>query len=70
MPERIPNKTVKRWRKMALDDFKKTTKQHPEWKVPRVEFKRILSGESILRDIDEYVELESDSEYLGDREDN
>ena len=55
---------------MALDDFKKTTKQHPEWKVPRVEFKRILSGESILRDIDEYVELESDSEYLGDREDN
>jgi hypothetical protein len=70
MPERIPNKTVKGWRKIALYDFKKTTKQTLEWKVPQLEIKRVLSGESILRDIDKYVELESDSEYLGDPEDN
>ena len=40
--------------------------QHPEWKLPKVDFKLLLRNGRILRDLDEYLKDNGDSypDYL------
>jgi hypothetical protein len=60
-------KTFHQW---TEKDFKNISRQNREWKMPRLEFKMLLDGERILRTLNEYEELDEESGFAGDREDN